>query len=434
MNDRPTDERIGLVHGGGEDSNLEALCFQFGRYILASSSRPGSQPANLQGRWNESTLPPWGSKYTTNINVEMNYWPAEVCNLSECHQPLFDMISNISVTGAHTAKAYYGCRGWVAHHNVDNWMGTAPVDAARYGMWPVGGAWLCQHLWEHYAFTGNLDFLRAYYPVMRASARFLLDLIVEHPEFHWLVTPFSVSPEHGFYDDNGVLSYVSPGPTMDIAIARDLFSHCVEASNVLALDSEFRGELEAVLPRLPPYRLDSNGFLQEWIKDWRPGNENHNDSRKFPFYPGNSILLRRDKQISAGVEKWMEARDVTEGFHLSWDVCVWSRLERGDKVAKGLRKFVASQIAPNLHFRGANQSDASFGFSAGVAESLIQSHAEEISLLPALSANWKSGSVTGLRARGGYEVSMQWADGKLQAATLRSLYGARGFRQGTRTM
>jgi len=423
MNNKPTDDRIKAVSEGSEDTNLEALCFQFGRYILASSSRTGSQPANLQGRWNEDVLPPWGSKYTTNINAEMNYWPAEVCNLSECHQPLFDLIENISETGARTAGEYYGCRGWVAHHNVDNWMGTAPVDAARYGMWPVGGAWLCQHLWEHYVFTGDLDFLRTYYPVMKGSARFLLDLLVEHPKYHWLVTPFSVSPEHGFYDDEGNLSFLSPAPTMDVGIMRDLFPHCIEASKLLDIDAEFRSELEHVLTKLPPYQIDHQGFPQEWIEDWKPGDQSHNDSKKFPFYPGNSIQLHRDKELSKAYEKWMDTRDVQRGFHLSWDICVWSRLERGDKVADGLNTYLSNSIAPNLHNLRNNQSDASFGFTAAVAESLLQSHADEISLLPALSSDWKNGSVSSLRARGGYEVSIKWKDARLTSAQIHSHYG-----------
>ena len=213
--EQPTDERLKAVRDGTADPNLEALCFQFGRYLLASSSRAGGQPANLQGIWNESVSPPWGSKYTININTEMNYWPAEVCNLSECHQPLFDMLKDISVTGAKTAKTYYGCGGWVAHHNIDLWRGTAPVDAACYGMWPMGGAWLCRHLWEHYAFTGDRKFLEEYYPVMKGAAQFLLEVMVEHPKHHWLVTPFSISPEHGYLDDNGKPASLSPSPTMD---------------------------------------------------------------------------------------------------------------------------------------------------------------------------------------------------------------------------
>ncbi|HTL58910.1 MAG TPA: glycoside hydrolase family 95 protein [Candidatus Limnocylindrales bacterium] len=218
LNEKPIDERLKAVREGSSDANLEALVFQFGRYLLAASSRAGGQPANLQGIWNEDVLPPWGSKYTININTEMNYWPAEVCNLSECAQPLFDMLKEISVNGSETARAYYGCGGWVAHHNLDIWRGTAPVDAARFGMWPVGGAWLCQHLWEHYAFTGDAQFLREYYPVMKGAAQFLLEVMTEEPKHHWLVTPFSMSPEHGYLDSEGKMAFLSPSPTMDVAL------------------------------------------------------------------------------------------------------------------------------------------------------------------------------------------------------------------------
>ena len=217
MNANPTHQRLQAMRDGTIDPNLEALCFQFGRYLLVSSSRVGGQAANLQGIWNEAILPPWGSKYTANINVQMNYWPAEVCNLAECHQPLFDLIKDLSETGARTAKTYYNRGGWVLHHNTDLWRGTAPVDAARYGMWPVGGAWLCQHLWEYFAFGGDEKFLRENYPLMRGSAQFLLELLTEHPKHGWLVTPFSMSPEHGYRDRNGNTAYLSPGPTMDIA-------------------------------------------------------------------------------------------------------------------------------------------------------------------------------------------------------------------------
>ncbi len=268
MNDKPTDERLKAMREGGADPNLEALCFQFGRYALVSSSRAGGQPANLQGIWNEQTTPNWGSKYTININTEMNYWPTEVCNLSECHQPLFDMLKDISETGARTARIYYGAGGWVTHHNIDLWRGTAPVDAARYGMWPVGGAWLCQDLWEHYAFTGDTDFLMQYYPVLRGSAQFLLDIMVEEPKHHWLVTPFSMSPEHGYYDSDNKLCFLSPSPTMDIGIIRELFPHCIAASKVLGVDEEFRVKLEAALTKLPPYQINRLGHVQEWIEDW----------------------------------------------------------------------------------------------------------------------------------------------------------------------
>ncbi len=419
QNDKPTDERLRAIRAGGVDPNLEALAFQFGRYILTSSSRVGGQAANLQGIWNEALLPPWGSKYTTNINVQMNYWPAEVCNLAECHQPLFDLIKDLSEAGARTAKTYYNCGGWVLHHNTDLWRGTAPVDAARYGMWPVGGAWLCQHIWEHYAFGGDEKFLRENYPLMRGSAQFLLELLVEHPKHRWLVTPFSMSPEHGYRDKDGNTAYLSPGPTMDIALIRELFSHCIEAGKILGVDEEFRARLAAVLPKLPPYRVNSRGHLQEWIEDWTGGTEGHNVSANFPFFPGSTITLRGNPELAAAINKWMETRQGRGGWITAWDTAVWARLERGEKVEQWLRPLVRS-LADNLHNPRSNQSDANFGLTAAVAEALLQSHAGEISLLPALPPSWSTGSISGLRARGGFEIAMQWKDGKLQSATIRN--------------
>jgi alpha-L-fucosidase 2 len=421
LGDRPTDERLDAVRKGGADANLEALCFQFGRYALASSSRAGGQPANLQGIWNADATPNWGSKYTININTEMNYWPTEVCNLSECHQPLFDMLKDIAETGAKTAKVYYGVGGWVCHHNIDLWRGTAPVDGAMYGMWPVGGAWLCQDIWEHYAFTGDQQFLKEHYPIMRGSAQFLLGILTEDPKHHWLVTPFSMSPEHGYFDSDNKMSFLSPMPTMDLGIIRELFPHVIAASKILGVDDDFRAKLEAALPKLPPYQVSkqaSPGNLQEWIEDWRPGPQGHNCSANFPFYPGNSITLRGNPGLAAAIAHWMETRRAGGGFPSMWYISIWSRLERGDKAAQFITGFVSRSAANNLHNRGANQSDATFGYTAGVAEALIQSHAGEISLLPALPSGWVDGSVTGLRARGQYVIDITWKGGKLVSAVI----------------
>ncbi|MBN2590791.1 MAG: glycoside hydrolase family 95 protein [Sedimentisphaerales bacterium] len=421
-NEKPTNERLRAFRNGDSDINLEALAFQFGRYILASSSREGGQPANLQGIWNEATLPPWGSKYTANINVEMNYWPAEVCNLTECHQPLFGMIKDLSEGGSRTAKTYYNSTGWVLHHNTDLWRGTAPVDAARYGIWSMGGVWLCQHLWEHYAFSGDKEFLKENYPVMKRAAQFLLDTMVEDPKHNWLVAPVSMSPEHRYQDKNGNLVSVSPGTTIDIALIHDLFSHCIEAGKILNTDQDFSGKLTETLKRIPPYRINSQGSLQEWIEDWTPGTEGHNTSPNFPMFPGSSITLRGTPDLAAAINKGMEARRPGGGWIGAWNACVWARLERGEMVEQYLKSIVGS-YADNMQNPHNNQLDSNFGFTAAVAEALLQSHAGEINLLPALPPGWSNGSVKGLRARGDFEVSIKWIDGTLTKVTVFSRAG-----------
>jgi alpha-L-fucosidase 2 len=284
-------------------------------------------------------------------------------------------------------------------------------------MWPVGGAWLCQHLWEHYAFTGDRAFLKEYYPILRGSAQFLLGLLVEEPRHHWLVTPFSMSPEHGYYDNDGNLAFLSPGPTLDIALMRELFPHCIEAGKLLGVDADFREKLTAALDKLPPYRINQRGFLQEWIEDWKPGNQGHNVSPDFAFYPGSSITLRGTPQLAGAMEKWMNSRRPRGGFPTAWGIGMWARLENGGQVAQWTQAFISSAMADNLHNRGANQSDASFGFTAAIAEALLQSHAGEISLLPALPPSWTDGKIQGLKARGGFTIDMQWTAGQLSSAT-----------------
>ena len=441
MNERPTNERLADLVKGKPDPELISKIFQFGRYILVSSSRPGSEPANLQGRWNEDLLPNWGSKYTVNINTQMNYWPTEVTNLSECHLPLFDMIKDLSETGAKTAKAYYNAGGWVLHHNTDLWRGTAPVDSARYGMWPTGGSWLCQHIWEHYLYTGDVEFLRKYYPVMKGSAQFLLDILDTEPKHNWLVVPFSVSPEQGYFIEGRVEEmFLSSSTTMNEGIIKDLFPHCIEAQKILKTDQEFGKKLAEALRKIPPYQLGKDGLLQVWIEDWKRGNEGHNMSANFGFFPGNSITLRGTPKIAAAIQKWLEPRPGNMGWPTAWDICDWARLENGEKAEKIIRSFFLETsgrgIGNNLHNARFNQSDANYGFTAGIAECLLQSHAGEISLLPALPPGWKNGSIRGLKARGGFEVNISWVNGKLTNCEIKSILGNSGvvrYREKTKT-
>ena len=431
-NSIPTDERVAALKQGEPDADLQAKLFQFGRYITVSASRPGSEPSNLQGRWSQDLLPNWGSKYTLNVNTEMNYWPAEVTNLSECTPPLFHLLEDLAENGAETAKLYYGASGWVSHHNTDLWRGTAPVDAARYGMWPMSGVWLCQHVWEHYLFTEDLDFLRKYYPIMKGAAEFVLDILAVNPNYGYLTIPFSMSPEQGYFiEGNPEEQFLAPSTTMDNALIRDLFPHCIEATKLLGEDSEFSDRLAAALAQIPPYMIGENGMLQGWIEDWTRGRENHNWSGTFGLYPGNSITLRGTPELATAVEAWLEPRPVISFWNSAIDICQWARLENGEKTDEILRKIFMTPagrrmmggFGNNLHFSGSNQSDINFGITAGIAESLLQSHAGEISILPALPVSWKDGAVSGLKARGGYEVSISWKDGKMTFCEIKSLLG-----------
>lgn len=431
MNEIPTDARVDSLKKGLPDSDLQAKLFQFGRYITVSGSREGSEPNNLQGRWDQDLLPNWGSKYTINVNTEMNYWPAEVANLSECTAPLFHLLEDLAENGAKTAKLYYDADGWVTHHNTDIWRGTAPVDAARYGMWPMGGVWLCQHIWEHYLYTEDIDFLKKYYPIMKGAAEFLMDILEVNPNYGYLTIPFSMSPEQGYFiDGNPEEQFLAPSTTMDNALIRDLFPHCIQAAAILGVDGDFSAELAQALEQIPPYMIGENGMLQGWIEDWTRGRENHNWSGTFGLFPGNSITLRGTPELAAAVEAWLEPRPVTSFWNSAIDICQWARLENGGKADEILRKIFMTNgrrfggFGHNLHFSGSNQSDINFGITAAIAESLLQSHDGEISILPALFPSWKDGgSITGLKARGDYEVSISWKDGKLVFCEIKSNLG-----------
>lgn len=432
----PTDERIRRF-AEGNDPQLAALYYQFGRYLLISCSRPGGQPATLQGLWNESLNPPWQSKYTININTEMNYWPAESGNLAECVEPLVAMVEDLTVTGARTAQKMYGARGWVVHHNTDLWRASAPIDGPNWGMWPSGGAWLSLHLWDRFEFGGDKAFLKRIYPVLKGSCEFFLDTLQEDPTKKWLVTNPSISPENG----HPFGAAVCAGPTMDQQILRDLFANTIKAAELLGVDSDFRQQLAATRARLAPNQIGGAGQLQEWLEDWdlKAGERQHRHvSHLYGLYPGRDIHRRDTPELAAAVKKSLELRgDKATGWATAWRLCLWTHLGDGDHAYQILRHLLSPGLTyPNMFdAHPPFQIDGNFGGAAGIAEMLMQSRLgtvataqtpalkPEIEILPALPKAWPTGSVKGLRARGGFEVDITWQDGKLVAATVRAVQG-----------